>query len=74
MRRSGCIPATDFPREEGGCVYPYFFDMEAGGTPILDTLDQMYRSQPIEAFMKDSCAYCLEHEAEIRDHIRCSEG
>ena len=63
-----------FPREDGGCVYPYFFDMEAGGAPILDTLDRMYRAQPIQDFMKSSYAYCLEHEGEIRDHIRRSEG
>lgn len=63
-----------FPRENGGCVYPYFFDMEAGGAPILDTLDRMYRAQPIRDFMKNSYAYCLEHEGEIRDHIRRREG
>lgn len=63
-----------FPREAGGCIYPYFFDMKASGAPILDTLDQMYRSQPIKTFMKASYAYCLEHEAEIRNHIRRSEG
>lgn len=63
-----------FPRENGGCVYPYFFDMEAGGAPILNTLDGMYRAQGIEDFMKSSYAYCQAHEAEIRDHIRRSEG
>lgn len=63
-----------FPREAGGCVYPYFFDMEAGGAPILDTLDVMYRSQSIADFMKNSYAYCQKHEAEIRDHIRKSES
>ncbi|MBD5477790.1 MAG: hypothetical protein HDR14_00635 [Lachnospiraceae bacterium] len=63
-----------FPREHGGCVYPYFFDMKAGGALILDTLDEMYRAQTIEEFMKNSYAYCQEHEAEIRDHIKRSEG
>lgn len=62
-----------FPREHGGCVYPYFFDMEAGGAPILDTLDEMYRTQSIGDFMKSSYAYCQAHEAEIRSHIRKSE-
>lgn len=41
-----------FPRENGGCVYPYFFDMMVDGKPILDTLDAMYRSQNIEDFMR----------------------
>ena len=62
-----------FPRENGGCIYPYFFDMEAGGAPILDTLDGMYRTQGIEDFMKNSYAYCQAHEAEIRNHIQKSE-
>lgn len=63
-----------FPREQGGCVYPYFFDMVVAGEPILDTLDRMYRNQPIEDFMRSSYAYCREHEAAIREHIRKSEG
>ena len=63
-----------FPRENGGCVYPYFFDMMVDGKPILDTLDAMYKSQNIEDFMRNSYAYCQEHEAVIREHILKSEG
>lgn len=63
-----------FPREQGGCIYPYFFTMEVEGTPILDTLDEMYTKQSIEDFMKNSYAYCQAHEAEIRNHIERSEG
>ena len=63
-----------FPRENGGCVYPYFFDMVVDGKPILDTLDTMYKSQNIEDFMQNSYAYCQKHETEIRNHIRKSEG
>jgi hypothetical protein len=63
-----------FPREQGGCIYPYFFDMKADGLPVLDTLDKMYRTQSIEEFMQNSYAYCLQHEAEIRRHIRESEN
>ena len=63
-----------FPREHGGCIYPYFFDMKAGDALILDTLDEMYREKPIEEFMKCSYAYCQQHEAEIREHIRKAEG
>lgn len=29
-----------FPRENGGCIYPYFFDID--GKRILDTLDVIY--------------------------------
>lgn len=63
-----------FPREHGGCIYPYFFDLKADGILILDTLDAMYKSQSIEDFMRNSYAYCQEHEAEIREHIQKSEG
>lgn len=62
-----------FSRENGGCIYPYFFDMVVDGKLILDSLDSMYRSQSIEDFMRNSYAYCLEHEAEIREHIYKSE-
>ena len=63
-----------FPREDGGCIYPYFFDMKADGVSILDTLDKMYQSQSISAFMKNSYAYCQAHETEIREHIRRAEN
>ena len=63
-----------FPGESGGCIYPYFFDMEAGGAPILDTLDEMYKNEDIRSFMRDSYAYCLEHEREIRGHIERAEA
>lgn len=62
-----------FPRERGGCIYPYFFDMKAGGTPVLAAIDEMYRAMDIQAFMKESYAYCLAHEKEIRRHIEASE-
>lgn len=62
-----------FPRENGGCIYPYFFDMKADGKPILDTMDMMYRDQSIENFMRNSYLYCLGHETEIRAHIRRAE-
>ena len=63
-----------FPREQGGCVYPYFFDMRIEGKLVLDTLDAMYRSQSMEDFMQNSYAYCKKHEAAIREHIHRSEG
>lgn len=63
-----------FPRENGGCVYPYFYDMLLEGKPILDTLDTMYRSMGIQEFMRRSYEYCLAHEGEIREHIRRAEG
>lgn len=59
-----------FPRENGGCIYPCFFDMKVDGKLILDTLDAMYKSQSIKDFMRNSYAYCKEHEAVIREHIQ----
>ncbi len=62
-----------FKREDGGCIYPYFFDMKANGRFVLSTIDEMYHNRNIASFMQDSYAYCLKHEAEIRMHIRQSE-
>lgn len=62
-----------FPRERGGCIYPYFFDMKVEDKLILDTIDEMYKGQDIAAFMKNSYDYCLRYEKEIREHIRVSE-
>ncbi len=62
-----------YERQEGGCIYPYFFDMRAGGKLVLDEINALYRSRDMESFMRDSFAYCREHETEIRDHIRRAE-
>lgn len=62
-----------FPREHGGCIYPYFFDMTVDGKLILDTLDAMYRRENMEDFMRNSYAYCQMHEAEIRKHMEKAE-
>ncbi len=62
-----------FPREQGGCIYPYFFDMKVDGALVLNTLDAMYRAQSMADFMKNSYAYCQRHEAAIRAHIRRAE-
>ena len=59
-----------FPRENGGCIYPCFFDMKVDDVLILDTLDAMYKSQSIENFMRNSFAYCKKHETEIREHMK----
>ncbi len=62
-----------FNREQGGCIYPYFFDMTADGSLILDKLDEMYKSQHIHDFMRNSYSYCQKHEEEIRAHIQSYE-
>lgn len=62
-----------FKREDGGCIYPYFFDMKVENKLILETLDEMYRTQSIVDFMKKSYSYCVAHETEIRNHIREAE-
>jgi len=62
-----------FPREHGGCIYPYFFDMKINGEFVLDVLDDMYRNKNIKDFMNDGYAYCLVNEKEIRKHIAMAE-
>ena len=63
-----------YPREQGGCIYPYFFTMEIGDKPITETIGNMYMKYDILDFMKESYAYCLKHEEEIREHIACAEN
>jgi len=63
-----------FPREKGGCIYPYFFTMKTDNRPTLDVLDTMYHSCSIGEFMRKSYAYCQKHEQEIRRHIKQSEN
>ena len=58
-----------YPREQGGCIYPYFFTMNVDGVFITETIKEMYGSMGISKFMKESYAYCQKHEAEIRAHI-----
>ena len=63
-----------FPRENGGCIYPYFFDMYVDDKPILETIDSLYVNNPIEEFMAKSFDCCRKHEIEIRAHIEASEN
>lgn len=56
------------------CVYPYFYTMRIDGEPVLDVLNRMYATMPIEEFMERSYQYCVAHEAEIRRHITDSEN
>lgn len=69
-----CTLNPYFPKENGGCVYPYFQNMIINGTPILDTIDILYRQNSITDFMETSYAYCLLHEHEIRKHIEAAEN
>lgn len=63
-----------FPKENGGCIYPYFQNMIVNGTPILDTIDTLYRQNNIIDFMEEAYAYCLKYENEIRKHIEMEEN
>lgn len=62
-----------YPRENGGCVYPYFQNMVINGEPILDTLMKMCRRNRITDYMELSYRYCFENEAAIRQHIAEAE-
>lgn len=62
-----------FPRENGGCVYGCFQNMVIENRPILETLEEMYRTYSMPDFMKHSYQYCQQHEAAIRAHMEQSE-
>lgn len=63
-----------FPRENGGCIYPYFQNMLVNGSPILETIDALYHRISITDFMEEAYTYCLKHENEIRKHIEAAEN
>ena len=58
-----------FKRENGGCIYKYFYSLEIDGHFVIDILEDMYRKNTISDFMRRSYSYCLQHEKEIREHI-----
>lgn len=62
-----------FPRENGGCVYPYFQNMTIDGVPVLNTIESLYRTNRMTDFMEAAYGYCLEHENAIRTHIAHDE-
>lgn len=63
-----------YPKENGGCIYPYFQNMVAGGAPVLDVIGKLYRENSIVDFMEASYAYCVKHEDAIRRQIEISEN
>ena len=63
-----------FPKENGGCIYPYFQNMIVNGYPVLNTIDTLYRRNSITNFMEEAYAYCLKYENEIRKHIEWEEN
>ena len=63
-----------FPKENGGCIYPYFQNMVVDGTPVLDMINTLYRKHRITDFMEISYAYCAKHEIAIRKHIEVAEN
>ncbi len=65
MRRDKRLSEIN-PYFAGGCAYDYFYTMKVEGKPILETLYGMYTATNMTAFMEQSYAYCLAHEADIR--------
>ena len=63
-----------FPRENGGCVYPYFQNMLVDGAPVLETINRLYQDNKITDFMEISYVYCAKHENSIRQHIEMAEN
>ena len=52
------------------CAYDYFYTMTVEGTSVLDTMETLYRSLPMAAFMEQGYTWCLQHEPEIRRQMR----
>ena len=57
-----------------GCVYDYFYKMTVADQPVLEVLDELMRTRPMDSFMKDAFALLSEHESEIRRQIAQAEN
>lgn len=55
-----------FPREQGGCVYPCFYEMRVEDELVLETLYRMLRTMPMRDFMRTAWAWCVANEQAIR--------
>ena len=51
-----------FERENGRCIYPYFYDMELDGVPLCEQLFELFVPGRPEAFMEASCERVRKHE------------
>ncbi len=63
-----------FEPENGGCIYPYFYDMVLDGEPLLDHLHRLFTPGHTEDFMEAAWAFVQRHEPAIRAHIQTSES
>lgn len=63
-----------FPKENGGCIYPYFQNMLIDGMPILEKISDYYQKNTITDFMEIAYAYCTANEQAIRQHIMAAES
>lgn len=62
-----------YPRENGGCIYSYFYDMKVEEQFVLDTIHEIYKVNDMRTFMKLSYDFYLKYEIPIREHIHRSE-
>lgn len=62
-----------FERENGGCIYPYFYDMELNGVPLREQLFKLFVPGRPEEFMDASYELIGKHEKHIRAHIEAAE-
>lgn len=63
-----------YPREQGGCIYPYFFDLRLEGKNVMDTLHGLYRDLPMGAFMDTAYALLERNRAELLRQVAEAEA
>ena len=62
-----------FEPENGGCIYPYFYDLTLDGAPLLNHLHRLFTPGQPEVFMESAWDFVQRHEPAIRAHIASSE-
>lgn len=62
-----------YPRERGGCVYPYFFDLCLEGENLMDTLHAMHRRLPLGEWMDAAYSLLERNREELFRAVREAE-
>lgn len=63
-----------YPRDQGGCIYPYFFDLRLEGKNLLDTLHGLYHDLPMGEFMDASYDLLARNQAELLQQVAAAES
>lgn len=62
-----------FERENGGCIYPYFYNLDLDGVPLRERLKTLFVPGKTVDFMEATFEMVKKYEDQIRTHIEKEE-